>query len=201
MLWHDLTSLIFLATARVSFGHIWCSLSILKIRDVCDTSKQFVEHYETDNFIWIVSILVFSHRISHLPIISLLLGYVAYCVLIIEKQKNTIYCRNLTLLFSQPNIINSNSENLKIISRLLFDISSLLIGKKEDSKQPRNVNIQKSSRSSFSISRSRSSFNLSHVPLELRRPTISLGQIGLSYSNRPSTPEIHSTYVRVLLHG
>lgn len=125
MLWHDLTSLIFLATARVSFGHIWCSLSILKIRDVCDTSKQFVEHYETDNFIWIVSILVFSHRISHLPIISLLLGYVAYCVLIIEKQKNTIYCRNLTLLFSQPNIINPNSENLKIISILLFDISSL----------------------------------------------------------------------------
>lgn len=180
---------------------MWSSLNILKIRDVCDTSKQFVDHLEIDNFIWIVSILVFSHKIPHLPIISLLLRYLAYSILTIEKQKNTIYCRNQTLLFSQSNIINPNSENLKIILRLLFDISSLLIGKKKDSKQPRNLNIQKSSRSSFSISRSRSSFNLSHVPLELRRPTISLGQIGLSYSNLPSTPEIHSTYVRVLLHG
>lgn len=195
------SELIFLATATVSFGYIWSSLSILKIRDVCDTSKQFVEHCETDNFISIVSILVLSHRISHLSIISLLLRYVAYRILTIEKQKNTIYCRNLMLLFSQPNIINPNSKNLKIISTLLFNISLLLIKKKKNSKQPRNLNIQKSSRRSFSISRSRSLFNLSHVPLELRRPTISLGQIGLSYSNRPSTPEIHSTYVRVLLHG
>lgn len=195
------SELIFLATATVSFGYIWSSLSILKIRDVCDTSKQFVEHCETDNFISIVSILVFSHRILTCRLYRYYWDTLLTVFLLLKSKKNTIYCRNLTLLFSQPNIINPNSENLKIISTLLFDISLLLIGKKKNSKQPRNLNIQKSSRRSFSISRSRSLFNLSHVPLELRRPTISLGQIGLSYSNRPSTPEIHSTYVRVLLHG